>query len=74
MAEPEMRVPYYVLLSPDHHIVWKSAGYGPGIFFGMATAIDGPRQDNSKNLMLAIRKVEANAIQTSHFIQYYSNF
>ena len=64
-------IPYYVLLSPDHHIVWKSAGYGPGIFFGMATAIDGPRQDNSKNLMLAIRKVEANAEGTVISFRYY---
>ena len=50
--------PYYVLLSPDYHVIWKSAGYGPGIFLGLAAAINGPQQDNSRNLPLAIRKVE----------------
>lgn len=55
----EASMPYYVLLSPDLHVVWKSIGYNPGQFFGMATALNGPKQDNGKNLSLAVSHVEA---------------
>lgn len=63
--------PYYVLLSPDYHVIWKSAGYGPGIFLGLATAINGPQQDNSRNLPLAIRKVETTSSGTVVSFRFY---
>ena len=65
-------VPYYVLLSPDHHVVWKSSGYGPGMFLGMAAAINGPIQDNSKNIYLAVRKVETTDKETTVSFRYYN--
>lgn len=52
-------IPYYVLLSPDLRVVWKFAGYRLGQFLGMAAALNGPRQDNVKNLQLAVSRVEA---------------
>ena len=64
-------VPYYVLLSPDHRVVWKSAGYIPGMFLGTATAINGPKQDNSANLSLVVRQVEANDRATSVSFRFY---
>ena len=64
-------VPYYVLLSPDHRVVWKSAGYAPGMFLGMATAINGPKQDNSANLSFVVRQVEVNDKATSVSFRFY---
>jgi len=64
-------MPYYVLLSPDHRVVWKLTGYGPGKFLGMAAAINGPQQDNGKNLALAIRKVETTANATVVSFRFY---
>lgn len=64
-------VPYYVLLSPDHRIVWKSSGYAPGMFLGMATAINGPKQENSTNLSFVVRQVEANDKATSVSFRFY---
>ena len=64
-------VPYYVLLSPDHRVVWKSAGYAPGMFLGMAAAISGPKQDNSANLSFVVRQVEVNDKGTSVSFRFY---
>lgn len=64
-------VPYYVLLSPEHRVVWKSAGYAPGMFLGMATVINGPKQDNSANLSFVVRQVEANDKATSVSFRFY---
>ena len=64
-------VPYYVLLSPDHHVMWKSAGYAPGMFLGMATSINGPKQDNSANLSFVVRQVEVNDKATSVSFRFY---
>ena len=64
-------MPYYVLFSPDHRVVWKSAGYAPGMFLGMATAINGPKQDNSAYLPLVVRQVEANDKATSVSFRFY---
>ena len=50
-------IPYYVLISPDKHILWKGAGYGAGWFLGMAEAISGTKQDNTANLQLAVRSI-----------------
>ncbi|MBQ9285850.1 MAG: TlpA family protein disulfide reductase [Bacteroidaceae bacterium] len=64
-------IPYYVLLSPEKRVVWKQRGYGLGMFFGMAAAINGPRQDNSKDLSLAVTQVEATANATIVHFRYY---
>ena len=64
-------VPYYVLISPDKRIVWKAMGYGPGLFFGMADAINSLRQDNSANLQLAIRQVDTDDRGTTIRFRYY---
>ena len=58
-------VPFYVLLSPDGHILWEMAGYGVGCFFGFAEALNGPKQDNYTNPDLAIRKIDTNANGTT---------
>ena len=65
-------VPYYVLLSPDHSILWKIAGYGEGWFLGMAEAINGPMQDNSPNLQLAVRHIDVSPDATKVTFRYYS--
>ena len=65
-------IPYYVLLSPEGRILWKSAGYGIGYFLGMAAAINGPRQGNSANLSLAVRHVDVKADGTTVSFRYYS--
>ena len=58
----EGAIPYYVLISPEGRILWKVVGYSSiGCFFGMAEAINGPKQDNSSNLGFVVRHVEANA-------------
>lgn len=64
-------VPYYVMISPDGRILWKAAGYIPGLFLGMADALDGPQQDNSLNLRLVVRQVDANAEGTKVGFRYY---
>ena len=52
-------VPYYVLISPDKRIIWKAVGYQPGYFLGMAESFNCPKQDNSSNLGLVVRHIEA---------------
>ena len=64
-------IPYYVLISPDKHILWKSAGYGVGWFMGLVCAINGPKQDNTANLQFAIRQVDADASGTTISFRYY---
>jgi thiol-disulfide isomerase/thioredoxin len=64
-------IPYYVLISPDKRILWKSAGYGVGWFLGMVCAINGPKQDNTANLQLAIRQVDVDARETTISFRYY---
>ena len=68
-------IPYYVLISPDKRIVMKKSGYYTGMFLGLADAINGLsiKQDNSTNLELSIRKVEANANGTTISFRYYSH-
>ena len=66
--------PSLVLISPEGRIVWKNMGYGTGWFFGMAEAINGPKQDNGSYLWLAVRQTETNAESTKvHFRIYLSN-
>lgn len=64
-------IPYYVLISPDKHILWKGVGYGVGWFMGLISAINGPKQDNTANLQLAIRKVDADARGTTISFRFY---
>ena len=66
-------IPYYVLISPDKRIVWKHIGYGLGNFLGLAEAFNGPKQDNSSNLQLAIRKMELNGDCTTISFRYYTH-
>jgi thiol-disulfide isomerase/thioredoxin len=66
-------IPYYVLISPDKRILWKTMGYGPGWFMGMADAFDGLKQDNSANLSLVIQKVNANASNTTISFRNYAH-
>jgi thiol-disulfide isomerase/thioredoxin len=66
-------IPYYVMISPDKRIVWKAVGYQPGYFMGLAEALNGPKQDNSSNLQLAIRKVDVNANSTIISFRYYGH-
>ena len=65
-------VPYYVLISPDKRIVWKAVGYQPGYFLGMAESFNCPKQDNSSNLGLVVRHIEANADGTKVSFRYYT--
>ena len=65
-------VPYYVLISPDNRIVWKAVGYQPGYFLGMAESFNCPKQDNSSNLGLVVRHIEANADGTKVSFRYYT--
>ena len=71
----EGAIPYYILISPDKRIVTKAVGYYPGIFLGLADAVNGliVKQDNSANYQLSIRKVEANANGTTIGFRYYSH-
>ena len=64
-------IPYYVLITPEKRILWKGAGYGVGWFMGLACAINGPKQDNTANLQLAIRQVDADANGTIVSFRYY---
>ena len=66
-------IPYYVLISPDKRILWKGAGYGMGLFMGLVSAINGPKQDNTANLSLAIRQVNADASGTTVSFRYYGS-
>ena len=65
-------IPYYVLISPDKRIVWKAVGYQPGYFLGMAESFNCPKQDNSSNLGLVVRHIEANADGTKVSFRYYT--
>ena len=65
-------VPFYVLLSPDGHILWEIAGYGVGYFLGMAEALNGPRQDNFNNPNLVIRKVKTDVSGTTISFRYFT--
>lgn len=65
-------VPYYVLISPDKRIVWKAVGYQPGYFLGMAESFNCPKQDNSSNLGLVVRHVDAYAEGTKVSFRYYT--
>ena len=71
----EGAIPYYILISPDKRIVTKAVGYYPGMFLGLADAVNGliVKQDNSANYQLSIRKVEANANGTIVGFRYYSH-
>ena len=69
----EGAVPYYILISPDKRIVTKAVGYYPGMFLGLADAVNGLKQDNSANLSFVVRKVEANANGTTIGFRYYSH-
>ena len=71
----EGAVPYYILISSDKRIVMKKSGYYTGMFLGLADAINGLsiKQDNSTNLELSIRKVEAKANGTTVSFHYYSH-
>jgi thiol-disulfide isomerase/thioredoxin len=71
----EDAIPYYILISPEKRIVMKKSGYYTGMFLGLADAINGLsiKQDNSTNLELSIRKVEANANGTTISFRYYSH-
>jgi hypothetical protein len=53
--------------------VWKHIGYGLGNFLGLAEAFNGPKQDNSSNLQLAIRKMELNGDCTTISFRYYTH-
>ena len=64
-------IPYYVLISPDKRILWKGAGYGVGWFMGLGSAINGPQQDNTANLQLAIRQVDTDTRGTTVSFRYY---
>ena len=64
-------VPYYVLLSPEGRIIWKSVGYSMGMFLGMAAAINGPQQDNSDNLSLAVCHIDVNPDGTKVTFRYF---
>ena len=64
-------VPYYVLLSPEGRILWKQVGYGIGRFLGMAEAINGPKQDNSSNMSLAVRHIDVDSEGTKVAFRYF---
>ena len=65
-------IPYYVMISPDKRIIWKAVGYQPGYFLGMAETFNCPKQDNSSNLGLVVRHVEAYAEGTKVSFRYYT--
>ena len=59
-------------------IVWKNwndgkKGYYPGMFLGLADAVNGLKQDNSANLSFVVRKVEVNDNGTTVSFRYYSH-
>ena len=68
----EGAIPYYVLISPDKRIIWKAVGYQPGYFLGMAETFNCPKQDNSSNLGLVVRHVDAYAEGTKVSFRYYT--
>ena len=65
-------IPYYVMISPDKRIIWKAVGYQPGYFLGMAETFNCPKQDNSSNLGLVVRHVDAYAEGTKVSFRYYT--
>ena len=64
-------IPYYVLISPEGRILWKTVGDGPGWFLGLAETFNSPKQDNSANLSLVTRHTEANPDGTKVSFRYY---
>jgi len=56
--------PFFVLLAPDGRILWELSGYVPGGFLALADVINGPQQDNSATLNLAVTKVDASSSGT----------
>ena len=69
----EGAIPYYILISPEKRIVTKAVGYYPGMFLGLADAVNGLKQDNSANLSFVVRKVEVNDNGTTVGFRYYSH-
>ena len=61
------------MISPDKRIVTKAVGYYPGMFLGLADAVNGLKQDNSANLSFVVRKVEVNDNGTTVGFRYYSH-
>lgn len=68
----ELVVPHYVMISPDGRILWKVVGYGPGWFLGMAEVLNGLEQDNTANLNLVIKTVDATPKGTTISLRCYS--
>ena len=68
-------IPYYVLISPEGHILWKAVGYGPGWFLGIADVVNGLniKQDNSANYQMSVRQVKTNANGTTISFRYYGH-
>lgn len=64
--------PFFVLIAPDGRIVWEMTGYGAGCFLALADMINGPKQDNTANLNLAITKVNASPNGTKVSFRYYT--
>ena len=64
-------IPYYVLITPERRIIWKGVGYDVGWFMGLVCAINGPKQDNSANLSLAVRHIDVSSESTTVAFRYY---
>ena len=64
--------PFFVLLAPDGRILWEMSGYGAGCFLALADVINGPKQDNTACLNLAIRKVDTSSNGTKVSFRYYT--
>ena len=64
--------PFFVLIASDGRIVWEMSGYGAGCFLALVDVINGPKQDNTANLNLAVRKVEASSSGTKVSFRYYT--
>ena len=66
-------VPCYILIAPDKRILWRAYGYGPGFFMAIADAVNSLKQDNTANIQLLIRKVDAGASATTVSFRYYDH-
>lgn len=64
--------PFFVLLAPDGRILWELSGYVPGGFLALADVINGPQQDNSATLNLAVTKVDASSSGTKVCFRIYT--
>lgn len=64
--------PFFVLLAPDGRILWELSGYVPGGFLALADVINGPQQDNSATLNLAVTKVDASSSGTKVYFRIYT--